>query len=628
VEQQEFILRYFFQANLDRVIHRYARYAELHTAWVAADRNPSRARLFFDQQAFRDLQVLSQLAWFDEEYVEGDAEVRALAVRGRGFSSADQALIGRKQLEILGKVIPTYREFATRGQIEISTTPYYHPILPLLCDSDIARISHPNLPLPGRFRYPEDALCQLERARQYMRDEFGAAPAGLWPSEGSVSDEALGIAADVGFRWAATDNGILARTLGQAASAELTYRPYLWRQGGRQLRMIFRDHFLSDLIGFVYARMGAHDAASHFLARVRENCRPILSAGGDALVPVILDGENAWEYYERNGRPFLSELYEMISRDPEMQALTVSEALDLMEAQPVDSIFPGSWINANFDIWIGSEEDNRAWEYLLRARQTYEQAVNGNSAGGPGEEARRTAYEELLIAEGSDWCWWYGPEHGSANRPEFDRLFREHLANVYRALNLAPPEELSHPILHLETKDLRIAPSAHIQPVIDGEVTSYFEWMGAGMYRADRRSGAMHGNKFAIGELYYGSDGKQLYLRMDLDLDVLGPAQEAEVRVKVQPRREASPPSCIRIQVDESGGRILEARLGGAAIPAAVETRFRRVLELRVALAALGVEPGGALALEASVWQSGLPMDAAPQQGWLELSTAEPGPAH
>ncbi len=230
----------------------------------------------------------------------------------------------------------------------------------------------------------------------------------------------------------------------------------------------------------------------------------------------------------------------------------------------------------------------------------------------------------MLIAEGSDWCWWYGPEHDSANRPEFDQLFREHLANVYRALSLAPPEELSRPILHVESKDLHVPPTARIQPRIDGEVTSYFEWMGAGMYRADARSGAMHGKKFVIRELYYGSDGKNLYVRLDVDANALSQARQVEARVNIEPRREGGAPSRIRIRLDETTSPIAEAHLAGAAIPAATEAAFHKVLELRVALAALGVEPGGALRLEASVWQSGLPMDAAPQQGWLDISTSDP----
>jgi alpha-amylase/alpha-mannosidase (GH57 family) len=432
-EDQDFILQYFFHANPGRMIDRYPRYAELHGVWQRSDRNPKSARRHFGLAAFRDLQLLSQLAWFDEEDLELDPEVRALAEKGRNFSETDKALLARKQIAALERVIPTYREFARRGQIEISTTPFYHPILPLLCDSNVADVSHPYVPLPPRFQYPEDAREQLIRARRFMEDRFGTTPRGLWPSEGSVSDDALALAAEAGFQWSASDNGVLARTLHQDGGPRISYRPYQWSQNARQIDMIFRDHHLSDLIGFVYSRMGAEEAASHFLAQIRNNCWDIIAQGRDALVPIILDGENAWEHYDRNGRPFLRALYRRIQEDPQISATTVSEALARVPAVPLTHVFPGSWINANFDVWIGAEEDNRSWEYLLRARRTYEQAVldaSRNLSAG----RLQLAHEELLIAEGSDWNWWYGPEHESANRPEFDRLYRAHLANVYRAL--------------------------------------------------------------------------------------------------------------------------------------------------------------------------------------------------
>ena len=206
------------------------------------------------------------------------------------------------------------------GQIEISTTPYYHPILPLLCDSDIAAVAHPGVPLPPRFRYPRDAQRQLSLAREYVLQHFGAAPVGLWPSEGSVSDEVFTIAADLGFTWTATDSGVLNRTLSRAVPVDGLYRPYEWRQQGRKLGVVFRDHFLSDLIGFVYSKMDAGAAADDFLRRIRENCAGILGAGRDALVPIILDGENAWEYYYLNGRPFLRELYRRIQNDDRMRS--------------------------------------------------------------------------------------------------------------------------------------------------------------------------------------------------------------------------------------------------------------------------------------------------------------------
>lgn len=601
---QDFILQYFFQAHPARMIYRWPRYGQLLDIWHAADRNPKRARRVFGVQEFRDLQVLSQLAWFDEDDFTGDPDVRALMAKGRGFDAHDQALVGVKQLLALNRVLPAYKDFAARGQIEISATPFYHPILPLLCDSNIAEASHPYVPLPSHFSYPQDAAEQLHRAREFTAREFGKAPVGLWPSEGSVSDHALALAAENGFQWAASDNGVLARTLQRDAVPSVTYRPYRWEQMGNQIKMIFRDHHLSDLIGFVYARMDPVEAAAHFLHQIRENCAPILAEGRDALVPIILDGENAWEYYDRNGRPFLRELYRRISEDHQMSAVTVSEGLARVPAEPIAHIFPGSWINANFDIWIGAEEDNRAWDCLLRARRAYDASRNIPDA------QRALAFEELLIAEGSDWCWWYGPEHESANRAEFDQLFRDHLANVYRALNIAPPDDLSRPILKVEPKASHDLPTGLISPTIDGDVTSYFEWLGAGHYKVDERSGAMHGQRFLIRDLYYGSDGPSIYLRLDFE------------------SRMENGMANLRISPAHDGARATEASLpvmpGGAGTVGEIAYAYSSIFEIRVPLAAIGASERQPVRFQISIWQDGLPLDALPQQGWLEVQTAEP----
>ena len=493
--QRSFAWRYFFQANVDRIIRRYPRYSELY------DRRFERPSL----KDLRDLQILSQLAWMDEDVLATDGELREIIRKGRDYSLADQQLMTRKQREALSAVLPTYREFAHSGQIEISTTPFYHPILPLVCDSDIAGISHPGVPLPQRFRYPADARAQLQRARSYMWQMLGVTPDGLWPSEGSVSDDALALAAECGFKWAASDNGVLSRTVDQVAGVDLTYQAYVWRHDHQEIRMMFRDRYLSDLIGFEYSRMDAADAANHFLDRIREN-----AGNRDVVVPIFLDGENAWEHFVANGRPFLRELYRRISEDPQLEAVTISEALAQVDPKPLDHVFPGSWINSNFDIWIGANEDNKAWELLLAARKAYDEHAPHVSKAG-----QSLAYEELLIAEGSDWNWWYGPEHGSDNRPEFDQLYRDHLTNVYRALGLTAPEELSHPILEDQVGELREPPSNPLTVTLDGEVTSTFEWMGAGRYRPDGRSGAMHGGTPPARDMYYGVDDQSLFIRLD-----------------------------------------------------------------------------------------------------------------
>jgi alpha-amylase/alpha-mannosidase (GH57 family) len=587
--EKEFLLRHSFYSDPTHMIHRYPRYGDLFDSRKAQLR--AGARSLFGPQEFRDIQMWSQLAWFDEEMQEHDAEVREWIDRGRHFTLDDQRRMGEKQREIVSCVLPEYAKLAAAGQIEISTTPYYHPILPLLCDSDIAGVSHPHVPLPPRFRYPDDARRQLQLAREYVQQRFGVAPVGLWPSEGSVSDEVFSIASEAGFQWAGTDSGVLNRTRGYAVPVDGLYRPYEWRQNNRSVRVIFRDHYMSDLIGFVYSKMEASHAAADFLQRIRENCSGVLAQGRDALVPIILDGENAWEYYYRNGRPFLRELYRCIGSDPSMQAVTVSEALRRMAPEPLDHIFPGSWINANFDVWIGAEEDNDAWKQLLRARETYDGAT------GVPEDRRKLAFEELLIAEGSDWCWWYGPEHDSANRIEFDQLYRDHLANVYRFLNLAPPEELSRPILRAAVPEVRIEPMGPIRPTIDGEITSYFEWLGAGVCKVDDRGGAMHSGRSVLREVHYGGDGESLFVRVDLQSDIEVSGMEARITV------DGTPPLQRSIHFD----------VEGATGEAPLECAFRKVLEVRVP------KTGAAARFQLSLWRDGLPIDIAPRSGWLEL---------
>jgi alpha-amylase/alpha-mannosidase (GH57 family) len=560
--QRAFVRKYFFQANVPRIINGNPRYRELYERREAA----------FSTQDLRDLQVLNQLIWFDEDLCNRDAALKELVKKGRDFSIGDQALMARKQREALAHVLPVYREFAATGQIEISTTPFYHPILPLVCDSDIGGVSHPGVKLPTRFRYPQDAREQLQRARAYMREKLGVEPAGLWPSEGSVSDEALTLAADCGFRWAATDNGVLGRTLNRDAGIEVTYQAYRWQKDSRELGLLFRDHFLSDLIGFQYANWKPADAAANFLWRIQENCEIPGMRGKDSLVPIILDGENAWEWYEANGRPFLRELYTRISDDPNLEAITVSEALARFEARPLDHIFPGSWINANFDVWIGAEEDNESWERLREAREFYDQKKESVS-----EDARRLAFEELLIAEGSDWNWWYGPEHSSDNQQEFDQLYREHLSNVYRALGEEPPANLSRPILRAYPVAMQEPPTHALNVTLDGEVTSAFEWMGAGRYRPDLRSGAMDSGGPAVSEIFYGCDDAHLWVRVD-------GVKNATFGIEFE-----SGPATVRI----AKGKIveLEAPLAGK--------RFR------VAIA-----------------RDGFPAVQIPAEGWIEIAPA------
>ncbi len=402
-EDKAEILARAFQLNHERLMSRWPRFVELFE-W-SRPAGGAQAQVTFTSRDWRDLQVLSQLAWMDEIWLAKDEVVSLLASKGKDFTERDKAALKTKQLELLGLVLPAYREAAQRGQIEISTTPFYHPILPLLCDSDIARVANPGTPLPRRaFRQPDDAREQLRRAREYHRRVFGADPAGLWPSEGSVSDQALTIAMEEGFQWFGTDEGVLGRTLnvgffrdtsGLPANSERLYKPYRVQLAGSSINGLFRDHHLSDLIGFVYSRMDAKSAAADLHGRLRFLGERVPSQQ-PLTVCLFLDGENAWEYYPGNGREFLREFYKRIDKDQDFRALTATEAIAAAgkDVPSANGIFPASWINANFDVWIGHTEDVAAWELLWDARQAYARAAEARKQGradAPTETARKVA---------------------------------------------------------------------------------------------------------------------------------------------------------------------------------------------------------------------------------------------
>jgi len=456
-EDKTEILARAFQVNHERLMSRWPRFVELYE-W-SRPAGGAQAQVSFTLRDWRDLQLLSQLVWMEETWFEKDSVVSRLASKGKEFTEKDKTALKAKQLELLGLVLPEYRAVAQTGQIELSTTPFYHPILPLICDSDIARVANPGTPLPRRaYRHPEDAREQLRRAREYHERVFGEKPAGLWPSEGSVSDQALAIAAEEGFQWFGTDEGVLGRTLnagffrdakGVPANADRLYKPLRVQLAGNPITGLFRDHHLSDLIGFVYSRMNGKDAAADLHGRLRELGERVQTSQ-PLTVCLFLDGENAWEYYPGNGREFLREFYGRIQGDQDFRALTATEAIASAGVIPTNAgIFPASWINANFDVWIGHSEDVAAWELLWDAREAYGRAVDAGKQGrdgAPTETALKEAQESLLAAEGSDWCWWYGPEHSTANDAEFDALYRKHLTAVYLALGQVAPQELAKPI--------------------------------------------------------------------------------------------------------------------------------------------------------------------------------------
>lgn len=523
-EEKQFLLEHFFMAHPETMILVHPRYRELlhKRGDLSGPEEARQAVRYFSTADYRDLQVWFNLAWFDPLFQERDPLIRELVGKGRGFTEEEKAILVAKQREVLAGIVPLYRRLQEQGQIELTTSPYYHPILPLLCDTEVARVSLPSVPLPSRFRHPEDAEAQIRRAVDSHTRRFGRPPKGLWPSEGSVSEAILPLVAAAGFEWLATDEEVLAQSLGIALDRdgsglllhpEPLYRPYRIRAGEGAIQIVFRDQSLSNLLSFSYAKLPPREAAENLLWRLHAIRARVIGRIPAPLVTIILDGENAWEYYPFNGKEFLRDLYTKLSRDPLIRTVTLSAYLAEHPAtEKLPRLFPGSWINHNFRIWIGHEEDNLAWEHLRAARDALSEAENGPLD----PNALALAREACYAAEGSDWCWWYGDDHYSPQEREFDRLYRDHLATIYRMLGQEPPAVLSVPILREDRRCLPVRkPTETLHPVIDGRVTNYFEWLAAGEFALEAHGSALHQISRYLDRLLYGFDTGYLYVRVD-----------------------------------------------------------------------------------------------------------------
>ncbi|MBZ5534346.1 MAG: glycoside hydrolase [Acidobacteriia bacterium] len=620
------MLENFFQANYEHQIARFPRLEELYQrAHLSPDPTSINRLRQFGTQDLLDLQVLSQLCWFDEIYLTRDVVTRSLVEKGRRFSDEDKAMLRDKEMELLSRLIPVYRQAAERGQVELSTTPFFHPILPLLCDSSIASQSQPRSPFPIQpFRYPQDAALQLKKAVEQHQRLFGRVPSGVWPSEGSVSNAALDVISDSGFSWTATDEGILARSLGLAFHrtpsgeihhSEMLHASYQYRN--TPLRIFFRDRELSDAIGFHYSRMPAQEAVENFIHRIKSSVK--LSRESSPCVSIILDGENAWDYFPENGRPFLKGLYQRLTEDPGVEMVTFSDACALLSAHErrLENIWPGSWINSDFSIWIGDPEDNRAWELLSDAREAME-IFTKDHPDFTESLCGKSAWESLLAAEGSDWCWWYGPEHSTVNDLRFDRLFRSHLINCYQQMGRTVPGSLAQPLKRQIPKRLHNLPLGKVHPAIDGRVSSYFEWMGAGSI--EETQSTMHQGRKCFERVLYGWDEENVFLRVDLPEALLENYQPVDVRVYFDAgnclvfKDVTAPQGAISVLFREE-------KVGAerAVNRADAEPAFDKMFEARFRKSLWPVPPEGALSFYVLLEIGGVPVERIPMHGSLTV---------
>jgi alpha-amylase/alpha-mannosidase (GH57 family) len=570
--EQKLILRRFFSANWETMVLRYPRYRDLlhRRGRHVADADIEKARQRFSLEDWRDLQVWFNLAWLGWAAEEEYALIHELKRKGRNFSEEDKTAVLDLHVEILAKIVPGYKAAWSDGRIEIATSPFYHPILPLLIDTSSARISQPQDDLPrGEFTRPGDAREQLIRGRNYMATQLGQAPRGLWPSEGSVSPAVCELADEAGFDWLATDEAILLATMGGGKREEAIYQSYrVYRQGPT---IIFRDRFLSDAIGFRYAHNPAKQAVDDFIGHL-ENIAQARKSPEKSLVAVILDGENAWEYFPDGGQSFFKELYGRLSQHPKLRTTTISDFIaECPSDKVIPPIFPASWIRGSFRIWIGDPVKNAAWERLKEAADVWEQQSQADAD----KKALQRAQEWLLIAEGSDWFWWFGEPNNSDFDAEFDQLFRFNLIQIYKELGLEIPENLLKPI---ESEILEEElPLFLMQPCIDGRETTYYEWIGARAIRSGDYSGSMNLSTGFLERLFYGLSQTHLYLRLD-------PAEpfHSQDNLRIIIRFMGSGQPLLRIQNFRSGETPQAIWCWEKPITEVPDVAFDRILEVAV----------------------------------------------
>ncbi len=521
-EDKVYILKNFFNCCWQTMIEPYKRYKELleQRGKKVADDELYRKIKYFNNQDWLDLQVWSNLVWFDPYFRKVDKEIKALFEKERNYTEEDKHIIVKKQRMICKQIPKKLKELQQQNKIEVSVSAFYHPILPLLCDPTKAKISNPKVVLPRKYTsLIEDAEQQIRLAKDLYEKLFEVSPRGFWPSEGAVSNDIVPLLDKYGIKWFATDEEVLKKSINMMTKIypqkEVIYKHYHVEIGNSNpMYVIFRDREISDNIGFVYQRWNHIDAVKDIEKKLTEIYNKVYSNNNNdvALVSIILDGENCWEFYPNDGEDFLSELYKMLTEHKLFETVLVSDFISKHpKTEKLTTLWPGSWINANYNIWIGHPEDNTAWEYLYETRKFFVEYITQNPS--VSEETKKLCWQEIYIAEGSDWFWWFGDEHYTVDINTFDFLFRQHLKNVYSFIGEKIPSYLELPIKRVSLLTEIHMPLGLICPNIDGRVTNYFEWILAGKILPTISS--MHQTTKVLSAVYFGFSTEDIYIRMD-----------------------------------------------------------------------------------------------------------------
>jgi len=634
-EERDFVLRWMRESPRVLRVQQSPRYLELASRPLDAQ---------FTTQELRDLQVWFNLAWCDPVWVDADPRLSALKRKDRDFSEKDKRPLFEAQAEMMTRVIPKYRELADRGQAELTFSPYYHPILPLLAHVDSARTASPQIKLPERhFSHREDAERQIELGQGLFERLIGHRPSGMWPSEMAVGESVAELAVRAGVDWMISDEEVLARSIdihmsrdgeGRVNNPAQLYRPHRMDREGKSISIVFRDSLLSNLVSFDYQRMPSADAARDLVNRLRRIRDQ--QENQDFLAVVALDGENAWEFYPRDGHDFLNALYAELEATPDLITTTVGDFLaEHPPEQQLHRLHTGSWIGASLDTWIGDPDHNTAWDLLAETRTWLEE----QSRQRPKESSQAAlAWREILITEGSDWFWWFSRKHDSGMDQIWDNQFRLHLRNVYKVMGQRAPARLFQPIIQKAPTPERGLPAVEISPRSRDDKA----WSKAGYYQVGSGFGALHRPAGLVERVFYGNDAERLYFRIDtprtpaeleaqginLWLYCSGAATNGSDGSMVLPLPVAAaadfgfePSHVIRIEPRGRGAHVTLARVADPPVKAEPEAEWdaQDAFFLSIPFAQLGRKAGDPVELALIVSRDGHDIEQVPPNGSLGL---------
>ncbi|MBR2068769.1 MAG: hypothetical protein IJ877_03300 [Candidatus Gastranaerophilales bacterium] len=526
-KDKTFILNNYFDLNYKNMVLKRPYFTDLYNKRAnARDLNTN----IFSLQEYSDIMANYTLCWIDDMFIADYKELGELLNKQEGYNLSDRKKIYEIQLDIIKRILSEYKKYQEENKIEVSISPYYHPILPLLLDFKHKEIKNFEN-LPSDFSYPNDAKEQIERAITKYVEIFDRKPKGMWLSEQCVCSKTAELLSKSGFKWSVLDEGILSKSLKKEFIRDFEgnlENPYNLNinyktKNKNPLNLLFADSFFANLLNFGYGNYDYKIAANDMYEKIKTIQSKLQNSPRENhILTIALDGENCWETYLNDGSEFLDTLYGLICSDDTLQTVTVSDFIDNNPPEILDNLKPGSWINRNFDLWIGEGTKNIAWLYLSQAHKDWEKYKNSVFTDDKSREEKlkikdkiRLAYQELLIAQGSDWYWWYGEPNESKNDDVFDYLFRRHLMNVYEILGLNVPECLLSPLVTTATRPLR-SPSGHITPSLACDVQDKNnEWEHAGLiFVPDSPTSNV---TRLIKNIYFGCDEENVYFRLELN---------------------------------------------------------------------------------------------------------------